>query len=266
MKELINQILTFWNNYWGESFFPYLLVFAFVYLLIFRRKNRNIKYILTYLLIMLFLFFCPVTAKIIQKCIGSNVYWRVLWLVPSTPVIALAMTELVRSHHKIMQAVLVILCIAVIAVSGREIYQAGNYARVNNYQQVPDEVAGICELIQADAQGERFVFASDDEVSSYVRVYDPSIYNLIGRNARSTKGRSKMLFRAINRPDPKYRRIGKIAKKKKCNYLALKITADEQKDKLAEFEYQEIGSIGRYTVFRLGDHVTDYRNKKILGD
>ena len=266
MKELINQTMTFWGNYWGDSLFPYLLAIAVIYLVIFKRKNKNITYVLTYLLIMLFLFFCPVTAKVIQKCIGESVYWRVLWLIPSAPVIALAMTELVKDHQKIMQAVLVFCCIALIAVSGREVYLAGNYTRVSNYQQVPDEVAGICELIRADAQGERFVFASDDEISSYVRVYDPSIYNLIGRNARSTKGRSKKLFRAINRPDPKYRRIGKLAKKKKCNYLALKITSDEQKDKLAESEYQEIGSVGRYTVFRLGNHVTDYRNKKILGD
>ena len=35
---------------------------------------------------------------------------------------------------------------------------------------------------------------------------------------------------------------------------------------LAEAGYQEIGSIGRYTIFRLGNHVTDYRNTKILGD
>ena len=43
-------------------------------------------------------------------------------------------------------------------------------------------------------QSKEFTFASDDDISSYVRVYDPSIYNLLGRNARSTQGRAKGSF------------------------------------------------------------------------
>ncbi|MFR3882898.1 MAG: hypothetical protein ACLTX6_11845 [Lachnospiraceae bacterium] len=207
MKELINQILNLWSNYWGDSLFSYLLILAAAYLLVFKRKEENVKYVLTYLLIMLFLFFCPLTAAVIQKCIGESVYWRVLWLIPSSPVIALAMTELIKDHQKNMQMLLVVLCIGIVAVSGKEVYLAGNYTRVHNYQQVPDEVAGICELIQADAQGEKFTFASDDDISSYVRVYDPSIYNLIGRNARSTHGRSRKLYYEINSPEPDYRII-----------------------------------------------------------
>ena len=57
MKELINQILNFWSNYWGDSLFSYLLILAAAYLLIFKRKEENVKYVFTYLLIMLFLFF-----------------------------------------------------------------------------------------------------------------------------------------------------------------------------------------------------------------
>lgn len=56
MKELINQILNFWSNYWGDSLFSYLLILAAAYLLIFKRKEENVKYVLNYLLIMLFCF------------------------------------------------------------------------------------------------------------------------------------------------------------------------------------------------------------------
>ena len=56
MKELINQILNLWSNYWGDSLFSYLLILAAAYLLVFKRKEENVKYVLTYLLIMLFLF------------------------------------------------------------------------------------------------------------------------------------------------------------------------------------------------------------------
>lgn len=87
MKEMIKKSLGFWNNYWGDSVFPYLLAIALLYLLIFKRKKKTTRYVLGYVFLALFLFFFPYTAKIIQKCIGENVYWRVLWLVPSTPVI-----------------------------------------------------------------------------------------------------------------------------------------------------------------------------------
>ena len=71
MKEFIKEIIGFWNNYWGDSFVPWLLLAAVVYLLIFRRKKESTKYVLLYLAAALVLFFCPVTAKIIQACIGD---------------------------------------------------------------------------------------------------------------------------------------------------------------------------------------------------
>ena len=70
MKELINQILNFWSNYWGDSLFSYLLILAAAYLLIFKRKEENVKYVLTYLLIMLFLFFSSS-----YSCCHSEMHW-----------------------------------------------------------------------------------------------------------------------------------------------------------------------------------------------
>lgn len=181
MKEMIKKSLGFWNNYWGDSVFPYLLAIALLYLLIFKRKKKTTRYVLGYVFLALFLFFFPYTAKIIQKCIGENVYWRVLWLVPSTPVIALAMTEFIRGRKAVLQPVLLVLCTAVIVLGGKEFYTEGYYHKVNNYQQVPDVVAGICELAKQDAGGEKFLLVADEYVSSYIRVYDPSIYLPFGR-------------------------------------------------------------------------------------
>ena len=41
MKEMIKKSLGFWNNYWGDSVFPYLLAIALLYLLIFKRKKKT---------------------------------------------------------------------------------------------------------------------------------------------------------------------------------------------------------------------------------
>ena len=132
MKEMIKKSLGFWNNYWGSSIFPYLLVIALLYLLIFKHKKKTTRYVLAYVFLMLFLFFFPYTAKIIQKCIGENVYWRVLWLVPSTSVIALALTEFIRGRKSFLQPVLLVLFAGMIAWGGKEFYTEGYYHKVNN--------------------------------------------------------------------------------------------------------------------------------------
>ena len=59
MKEMIKKSLGFWNNYWGSSIFPYLLVIALLYLLIFKHKKKTTRYVLAYVFLMLFLFFFP---------------------------------------------------------------------------------------------------------------------------------------------------------------------------------------------------------------
>ena len=57
MKEMIKKSLGFWNNYWGDSVFPYLLAIALLYLLIFKRKKKTTRYVLGYVFLALFLFF-----------------------------------------------------------------------------------------------------------------------------------------------------------------------------------------------------------------
>lgn len=233
MKEMIKKSLGFWNNYWGDSVFPYLLAIALLYLLIFKRKKKTTRYVLGYVFLALFLFFFPYTAKIIQKCIGENVYWRVLWLVPSTPVIALAMTEFIRGRKAVLQPVLLVLCTAVIVLGGKEFYTEGYYHKVNNYQQVPDVVAGICELAKQDAGGEKFLLVADEYVSSYIRVYDPSIYLPFGRRGSGGAiGTRRQLYFEINAPSFNYTSIAKYAKRNRCNYLVVKIPNEQQKKEL----------------------------------
>ena len=88
MREAIAVTLDAWQKYWGNGFYEYLLAVAGLYFLIFGRKKQKAKELLLYVAVVLIIFFCPVTAWIIQKCVGGSVYWRVLWILPMTPLIA----------------------------------------------------------------------------------------------------------------------------------------------------------------------------------
>lgn len=261
MKEFMEQIVAFWNNYWGEGLVAWLLLAAVIWLLLFRRKKETVKYLLFYLAVSLFIFFCPFTAGIIQACIGENVYWRVLWLAPSTPVIAYAMTEFLRERKKLWKPLSLAGCIALIVLCGKGIYQAGNYHPVHNYQKVPDEVAGICNLIKQDAGDTPFMLAADNYIGPYVRVYDPSISMMFNREWRGGYGAgSNRLYLEINAPVFNYRNIAAVGRGTFCNYLVVKIPNEEQKKEMEMYGYQELGTVGRYSVYRLGDSADAVKN------
>lgn len=205
-----------------------------------------------YTLLALAAFFFPVSAWILQKCIGAEVYWRVLWGVPVVPLLAYAGTRLVRRpKKKIAQAAVLAIMLGVTAVSGKSIYE-GNYSRVHNYQQVPDEVAHICNLINAHRGDGDALLATDNNLSPYIRVYDASIrmpYGRLGRGAKAEIDRT--IYHDINFESDKYAEIAKNAKHRGCTYLAICIYNEEQQNEIEAEGYVLLDFVNQYGVFAL---------------
>lgn len=251
MKEILEWIVSTWNSYWGTGYYHILFLLAFVYLLFMRNKSREKKWILAYAGGALLVFLCPVSAEIIGRCLGKEVYWRVLWIVPAAAVIALAGTELVRSQKRGIRVAVILLFVAVAAFCGKSIWHSENYEKVHNYQKVPDEVAGICNMIAQDAGGEVVRVASDDHIASYIRVYDPSMFMPYGRSGRgAVSANAKKLYLEIITPDPNYENIAALAREEACNYLVMEVKNDAQREIFAANGYEEVGMINEYGVFR----------------
>ncbi len=62
-----------------------------------------------------------------------------------------------------------------------------------------------------------------------------------------------------------YANIAKYAEWVKCNYLVVKIPNEQQKEELEACRYQELGVVGEYSVYRLGNSVEEYRSP-LLGE
>lgn len=258
MKDTWNEIIYIWKLYWNDGYYQYLLLAAAAYLLIFHRKKKSTRQVLSFSACVLFVFLCPLTARVIMFCIGESVYWRVLWLLPTIPVIALAATEFLRGRHsKIVQAVLLLLCCGVIALAGRDMLSAGNYTRTVNRQKVPDDIAHICSIILEEARRDGIAesdirMISDEYVASYVRVYDPSITQAYGRWGRNpVNKRCRLAYHYINRITPRrYRKIAKLSSRGGCNFLVLDIPVKKAR-KVERFGYVKIGQVGSYDVYQL---------------
>lgn len=254
MKEIMEWTVSIWNNYWGDGYIQYLLLAAVVYLLIWKRKKTSIRQVLPYLFLVLFVFLCPFTAKIIQKCIGQDVYWRVLWLLPATPVIALACTEFLHIRKsKLARYATVFLFAATIAVCGKSLLDSGQYVKVHNYQKVPDEVAHICNMIREDAGDGEVYLATDENLSPYIRVYDPSFKMPYGRRGKGAITKSTIrLYKAVH-PEGrvKYKKIARYAKASGCNYIAVVLNDRFKPRAMERYGYQQIGTVNNYGIFRL---------------
>lgn len=253
MKESINWIITNWKLYWGDGSFQYLLLAAIIYLIGWKRKKRSVQQVLLYLLAGLLLFICPLTATFIQKCIGETVYWRVLWILPVTPVIALAGAEFPENRHTdFLHSGLIIIFISAAVICANSLLHSGNYTRTYNHQKVPDEVANICNLVQENAQeGTEVCLAADDHVASYVRVYDPSIIMPYGRRTKgSLDQNSRSLYQAINADSPDYGRIAELAADKDCSFISVAIPENFDAAGMESMGYTLIGTVNQYGVFK----------------
>lgn len=254
MSEAIAVTLDAWQKYWENGFYEYLLLAAFLYFLVFGRKKERARELLTYVAVALGVFFCPVTAWIIQKCVGGSVYWRVLWILPMTPLIAYAGTCLIRKawEKKGIGCLLLAAVIAVLALGGTGLWMPGYYEKVHNFQKIPDEFAQICEVINGQKEEDEIIYlASDDHISSYIRVYDPSILMPYGRAGRGAVNKNaKLLHEQLVSETPVIKKVVKYAKKLDCTYLVFRLPSEKKQAYMEGKGYHLIGQVNAYGIFK----------------
>ena len=260
MKDVISSIIFWWRLYWQEGIFQYLLLLAAVYLLIFRRRHRGTCQILPYTAVVLLLFICPFSAFVIQKCIGASVYWRMLWLLPTVPVIALAGAEClgtildrIRMNRRLLNIILTILFIITAGLCGKALLTSGDYVKVANLQKVPEEVAQICNIIleNADPEDDVLMAAADEHLASYIRVYDSSIHMPFGRRGKGAlTAPQRGLRRLLNAEKLRYKRIARRAQRSDCDFVVVKITEYYRPRYMKKNGYKMVGQVNTYGIFK----------------
>lgn len=132
-----------------------LILAAFFFTLLWKRKKRRGPRILAaYMLFALVIFAFPFTAGILAKFMRhGEVYWRYLWIVPSTAVIAYMCTELTSaSPSKALRALTGCLLAAVIVASGTSVYQGHIFQEASNREKLPEEAVTIVSVIDQNAE------------------------------------------------------------------------------------------------------------------
>ncbi|MCF0142123.1 MAG: hypothetical protein HUJ75_01970, partial [Parasporobacterium sp.] len=100
--------------------------------------------------ILIVLFINPVVMPFVESFItGVGVYWRVLWLLQITVVVAAGMTELAdRWSFSLVKALLVIFCCVVLFVSGRSIFRDEDVKVSANPYKISETTKAMADVIE----------------------------------------------------------------------------------------------------------------------
>ncbi len=274
MSAVFSEIIENQTGYFGEGWQYPLFAIALTGLLLLWRR-RDAAAVALYTVIMLFIIYCPVTAKILMGFMEGDVYWRMFWLLPIIPVLAIAMVEFVPlvvsaavrifsadgKKKKALSFVAVILVFAIYAGllcgGGRFVYRDGNVTWAKNPEKLPDEVIDIIEAVNADYEsapmGEKRV-AAVGTIVPFIRQYDATVLLTYGRSTiqkEDKSGKKGELYEALtNDTSPDYDRIDRLLQKTETTYLIIANNMHVRASEMNARGYETVYDNGAYTLLK----------------
>lgn len=238
------DIITIFQKYMGSGFVMIWFLAALIYLFL-NEKQKPKRIFLVYMpVIMLLLYFNPLFANLFCRMVGSEIYFRICWLLPVAVVIAYA-AVCIQSRLAGRKKILFTAAAAVlIAVSGKLVYSNPLYSRAENIYHVPESVVEICDAIVVPCREVMAVFPA--ELFLYVRQYEPTVcmpYN------REVFGHYDPLYYAMEQQTADLEELVPFARERSCHYIILQ----EEKEILGDpqdFGWELFGRVKGYVIYR----------------
>ena len=235
-----------------ETFYKYrgsgtILIWylAAVLFLFFREKRRPVRILFLYVpAAVLLLFFNPLFARLFERFLGQEIYFRMWWMVPMTPTLAYSAVCLCLWGK---ERGLRIACAAVvlILISGTLVYRNPLFSRAENIHHVPWEVVEICDRIKVDGREVRAAFP--EEFLTYVRQYSSMVCMPYGRDAILYSWIDD-LYQELLKKEIDVERVAMLAKERGCHYV---IFSEEKilSGRMEDYGYLFFGKVGEYLIY-----------------
>ncbi len=223
---------------------------ATIYLLL-TEKRKPFRIVFVYTpLILLLLFFNPVVTRMIQRLADAEVYYRILWLLPVTVVIAFAAVEIYRKLQGKKRPLFAIVSAGVLVVSGNYVYGDSLFSEAENIYHVPQSVVEICDAIEVEGREVMAVFP--EELIIYVRQYSPVVCMPYGREItverwNFTEGNE--LYTAMEADVVDAELLVELAREEMCAYIILPEEKEVTGD-LNDFEFETFGHTEGYVIYK----------------
>lgn len=272
MTTVLDTVNSMYNNYNGTGMQMALFFACIIYLWV-QKKEKDRRFLFVgYTLLFFIICFFPVTAKIIMKvCIGESVYWRMFWLLPTAVISAYTAVEIIMQMEKKSRRYLLLAgMLAVIVLTGTNVYNGAIFDRKQNNYKLPQDVVDICDIIEKDAAAngieDKKLITVNDLVSS-VRQYDANINMPYGNNAikglKIDGDSAKQIFRIMSSDTKNWEALAYYAALENCNYLAYNAD-DAAAQTLETLQYEKIGANANYYVYRRNVSAADYEGEWLI--
>jgi len=242
----MQTIMTIFKEYGGTGFYTILFVISLIYLG-YSEENKRVKTLFVYIpAVILILFFLP-PFHLLYNWLDNGTYYRILWLLPMTVVIAYAGCKAIGHHIKMG----VLLGSLVLIVSGTYVYASQHLTPAENLYHLPQETIEICEMIRP-AEGEERVWALfPAEQIHFVRQYTTTIQMPFGREELVDDWRYEPhpLYELLKRDVIPVKELSELSIENYCNYIILLKTMKVE-GSLEEYGIEKIGETENYLIYR----------------
>ena len=243
-----SEITTLFRDYMGTGLIVIWFFVSAVYLFVVE-KRKHIRILFLYVpAILLLFFFNPLFARLVYSIADSEIYYRILWLLPITLVNGFAAARLYGQLKGKGRYVLAACLAGIIGVSGSFVYSNPFFSRAENLYHVPQSVVDICDAIEVEGREVMAVFPA--ELLQYVRQYSPVVCMPYGREITVERwSHLSDLYDVMEAEVIDARALSQQAKAEMCHYVILP-QDKEINGNLEEYGYVVFGSTQGYVIYR----------------
>ena len=144
MSAAFSEVIENQNGYFADGWqYPLFFMALVLLLVLWKKKEAGIFFVFT--LVAMAVIYCPVSAWVIMKAVGEDVYYRLFWVLPILYVLAAFMVEMFplvgKKFNRIIASILLVALFAgLMFFGGHMVYERGVIGRAHNLEKLPPEV------------------------------------------------------------------------------------------------------------------------------
>lgn len=243
----MSTVVEIFKQYNGTGYYCILFIIAVIYLW-FTEEDKRLRALLVYTpTVIQLLFFIPYFYMLYNR-LDNGTYYRILWLLPMTEVIAYAGCKVIGVHTKIGLALLA----AILVISGTYVYNSTYMSKAQNAYHLPQEAVEICDMIKPDEGRERVWAVFPTDLVHFVRQYTTTIQMPFGRDSMVDTWVSydNALYDMYTQPVMELDKLSDCATEYYCNYIILDKERILEGGSPQDYEMIKIGETENYDVYR----------------
>ena len=248
MFNVVKEILQSFQEYYGNEHLLVILLFCFMLAYLF---FPNLKQIIIYpTLLIVLLLMNPVLYIVIFSKI---MYWRLLWMIPGTFLIAYVFCRLVKTG-KTLNNKMVILCFLcfLIVFSGNYVYNNEDFKQTQNLEKLNEGVRKVGAIILEENDHPKCLLHA--KYLSQIRQYSADIELLYGRDAYNyitvASDEFKLMADEMEKKEPDYDFIVERFKAYQCDIMVVRAKAPIPKYLLKEHHMHEIAREDNSIIYK----------------